>query len=155
MEPQIIDHYNELPSYMNVIDKMNEEFSETQDKLIMAEWEIERLESTDDKQTIEELERELEIKYKDLEISREENENLKDKYQTLTGSFDNMKEFIETNYEGSEVVSSEYTKMCEDVLNLYKKKYGKEIEEKYMKDYNEKKNKEWWKGLHSFINMTM
>jgi len=32
-----------------------------------------------------------------------------------------MKEFIETNYEGSEVVSSEYTKMCEDVLNLYKK----------------------------------
>ena len=64
-------------------------------------------------------------KLEDLEISREENEKLKDKYQTLTGSFDNMKEFIETNYEGSEVVSSEYTKMCEDVLNLYKKNTGK------------------------------
>jgi len=147
----MIDYYNELPSYINVIDKMNEEFSKTQDKLIMAELEIERLESTDDKQTIEELERELEMKYRELEISREEN----GKYQTLTGSFDNMKEFIETNYEGSEVVSSEYTKMCEDVLNLYKKKYGKEIEEKYMEEYQEKKNKEWWKGLHSFINMTM
>ena len=148
MEPQMIDYYNELPHSVNVIDRMNEELSETQDKLIMAEWEIEGLESADDKQTIEELEREL-------EISREENEESKNKYQTLTGSFDNMKEFIETNYEGSEVVSSEYTKMCEDVLNLYKKKYGKEIEEKYMEGYQEKKNKEWWKGLHSFINMTM
>lgn len=155
MEPQIIDHYNELPHSVNVIDKMNKEFSETQDKLIMAEWEIEILKSTDDKQTIEELESEIDMKYRELEISREENEESKNKYETLTGSFENMKEFIETNYEGSEVVSSEYTKMCEDVLNLYKDKYGKEIEEKYMKEYNEKKNKEWWKGLNSFINMTM
>jgi uncharacterized coiled-coil protein SlyX len=115
MEPQIVDHYNELPHSVNVIDKMNSELSETQN----------------------------------------ENEKLKDKYETLISSFDTMKEFIETNYEGSEVVSSEYTKMCEDVLNLYKDKYGKEIEEKYMKEYNEKENKEWGKGLNSFINMTM
>ena len=151
----MIDHYNELPHSVNIIDKMNEELSETQDKLIMAEWEIERLKSSDDKQTIEELETELEMKYKDLEISREENEGLKNKYETLTGTFDNMKEFIETNYEGSEVVSSEYIKICEDVLKLYKDKYGKEIEEKYMEEYREKENKEWWKGLHSFINQTM
>ena len=32
MEPQIIDHYNELPSGINVIDKMNEEFDELQQK---------------------------------------------------------------------------------------------------------------------------
>ena len=31
--------------------------------------------------------------------------------------------------------------MCEDVLNLYKEKYGKEIEEKYMEEYYEKENK--------------
>ena len=30
MEPQIIDHYNELPQSVNVIDKMNEELSEVQ-----------------------------------------------------------------------------------------------------------------------------
>ena len=30
MEPQIIDHYNELPHSVNVIDKMNEELSEVQ-----------------------------------------------------------------------------------------------------------------------------
>lgn len=30
MEPQIIDHYNELPQSVHVIDKMNEEFSELQ-----------------------------------------------------------------------------------------------------------------------------
>ncbi len=148
MEPQMIDHYNELPHSVNVIDKMNIELSETQDKLIMAEWEIEYLKNTDDKQTIQELESEL-------EISREENEESKNKYETLTGSFENMKEFIETNYEGSEVVSSEYTKMCEDVLKLYKEKYGKEIEEKYMEEYYEKENKKWWKGLYSFIDSTM
>ena len=148
MEPQMIDHYNELPHAVNVIDKMNEELSETQDKLFMAECEIEYLKNTDDKQTIQELESEL-------EISREENEESKNKYETLTGSFENMKEFIETNYEGSEVVSSEYTKMCEDVLKLYKEKYGKEIEEKYMEEYYEKENKKWWKGLYSFIDSTM
>ncbi len=32
MEPQIIDHYNELPHSVNVIDKMNEELSETQNE---------------------------------------------------------------------------------------------------------------------------
>ena len=31
MEPQIIDHYNELPHTVNVIDKMNEELSEIQE----------------------------------------------------------------------------------------------------------------------------
>ncbi len=148
MEPQIIDHYNELPHSVNVIEKMNEELSETQDKLFKAECEIEYLKNTDDKQTIQELESEL-------EISREENEESKNKYETLISSFDNMKEFIETNYEGCEVVSSEYTKMCEDVLNLYKQKYGKEIEEKYMEEYYEKENKKWWKGLYSFIDSTM
>ena len=148
MEPQMIDHYNELPHSVNVIDKMNIELSETQDKLFIAECEIEYLKNTDDKQTIQELESEL-------EISREENEESKNKYETLTESFENMKEFIETNYEGSEVVSSEYTKMCEDVLNLYKEKYGKEIEEKYMEEYYEKENKKWWKGLYSFIDSTM
>ena len=30
MEPQIIDHYNEYPSGINVIDKMNEELAEAQ-----------------------------------------------------------------------------------------------------------------------------
>ena len=30
MEPQMIDHYNELPHSVNVIDKMNEELSEVQ-----------------------------------------------------------------------------------------------------------------------------
>jgi len=144
----MIDYYNELPHSVNVIDKMNTELSETQDKLFMAECEINYLKNIDDKQTIQELESEL-------EISREENENLKDKYETLTNSFENMKEFIEINYEGSEVVSSEYTKICEDVLNLYKEKYGKEIEEKYMKEYYEKENKKWWKGLYSFIDSTM
>jgi hypothetical protein len=32
MEPQIIDYYNEMPYSVNVIDKMNTEFSELQDK---------------------------------------------------------------------------------------------------------------------------
>ena len=144
----MIDHYNELPHSINVIDKMNEELYEIQDKLFKAECEIDILKNTDEQQTIQELEY-------DLETSRDENEKLKDKYETLISSFDNMKEFIETNYEGSEVVSSEYTKMCEDVLNLYKDKYGKEIEEDYMREYNKKKNNDWWEGLHSFINSTI
>ena len=148
MEPQMIDHYNELPHSVNVIEKMNEELSETQDKLFKAECENDILKSTDEQQTIQELEY-------DLETSRDENEKLKDKYETLISSFDNMKEFIETNYEGCEVVSSEYTKICEDVINLYKRKYGKQLEEEYMKEYNKKKNNDWWKGLHSFINSTM
>ena len=139
MEPQIVDYYNELPHYVNVIDKMNEELSETQDKLFKAECDIDILKSTDDQETIEYLEY-------DLETSRDENEKLKDKYETLTSSFDNMKEFIETNYEGSEVVSSEYTKICEDVINLYKEKYGKEIEEDYMREYNKRKKMIGGKG---------
>ena len=32
MDPQIIDHYNEYPSGINVIDKMNEELAEAQKK---------------------------------------------------------------------------------------------------------------------------
>jgi hypothetical protein len=32
MEPQIVDYYNELPHSVNVIDKMNEELSETQNE---------------------------------------------------------------------------------------------------------------------------
>jgi hypothetical protein len=32
MDPQIIDHYNELPSGVNVIDKMNEELAEAQNR---------------------------------------------------------------------------------------------------------------------------
>jgi uncharacterized protein YjcR len=148
MEPQMIDHYNELPHAVNVIDKMNEELYETQNELFKAKCEIDILKSTDDQETIEELET-------DLEISREEKEELKNKYESLTSSFDNMKEFIESNYEGSEVVSSEYIKICEDVLKLYKEKYGKQLEEEYMKECHEKKNKEWWKGLRSFINTTM
>lgn len=32
MEPQIVDYYNELPHAVNVIDKMNEELSETQNE---------------------------------------------------------------------------------------------------------------------------
>ena len=148
MEPQIIDHYNELPQSVNVIDKMNEELSELQDKLFLAECEINHLKNTDDKETIEDLENELEMKC-------EENDSLKDKYENLTGSFENMKEFIEKNYEGSEVVSSEYTKMCEDVINLYKEKYGKQIEEEYMKEYNENKYNNWWNGLFNFIDKSV
>ena len=33
MDPQIIDHYNEYPSGINVIDKMNEELAEAQKKI--------------------------------------------------------------------------------------------------------------------------
>lgn len=150
MEPQIADYYNELPHSVNVIDKMNEELSETQDKLFKAECEIEYLKNTDEQQTIEALEYEL-------DSLRVENEKLKDKYETLTDSFHNMKEFIETNYEGCEVVSSEYIKICEDVLNLFKEKYGNEIEEDYMREYNKKKkkNNDWWKGLFKFIDSSM
>ena len=32
MEPQMIDHYNEFPNSVNVIDKMNDELSETQNE---------------------------------------------------------------------------------------------------------------------------
>ena len=32
MEPQMIDHYNELPHSVNVIDKMNEELEKEQEK---------------------------------------------------------------------------------------------------------------------------
>ena len=32
MEPQIIDYYNETPHGINVIDKLNEEYSELQSK---------------------------------------------------------------------------------------------------------------------------
>ena len=41
MDPQIIDHYNELPYSVNVIDKMNDELSKEQEenKKIKAELE--------------------------------------------------------------------------------------------------------------------
>ena len=32
MEPQVVDYYNEMPAGVNVIDKMNEELAEIQDK---------------------------------------------------------------------------------------------------------------------------
>ena len=32
MEPNIIDYYNELPNSVNVIDKLNEEYSELLEK---------------------------------------------------------------------------------------------------------------------------
>ena len=34
MEPQIIDYYNEMPSGVNVIEKMNEELAQVQKKII-------------------------------------------------------------------------------------------------------------------------
>jgi predicted nuclease with TOPRIM domain len=43
MEPQMIDHYNELPHAVNVIDKMNEELSEIQGKLTESQKENEKL----------------------------------------------------------------------------------------------------------------
>ena len=43
MEPQIIDHYNSIPSGVNVIDKMNEELYEAQEELYEAQEEIEKL----------------------------------------------------------------------------------------------------------------
>ena len=32
MEPQVVDYYNEMPAGVNVIDKMDEELAEIQDK---------------------------------------------------------------------------------------------------------------------------
>lgn len=43
MEPQIIDHYNELPHSVNVIEKMNEELSETQNENEKLKRELEGL----------------------------------------------------------------------------------------------------------------
>ena len=37
MEPEIIDYYNETPHGINVIDKMNEELSELQEKYLNLE----------------------------------------------------------------------------------------------------------------------
>lgn len=42
MEPQIIDHYNELPHSINVIDKMNEELSEAQKETKKLKEELEK-----------------------------------------------------------------------------------------------------------------
>ena len=42
MEPQMIDHYNELPHAVNVIDKMNEELSESQKENEKLKIELER-----------------------------------------------------------------------------------------------------------------
>ena len=41
MEPQIIDHYNSIPSGVNVIDKMNEELYEAQEEIEKLKKELE------------------------------------------------------------------------------------------------------------------
>ena len=38
MEPQIIDYYNELPQGLNIIDKLNEEYDELQNKYDYIKW---------------------------------------------------------------------------------------------------------------------
>ena len=43
MEPEIIDHYNELPQFAKVIDKMNGEFSELQSENEELKRELEKL----------------------------------------------------------------------------------------------------------------
>jgi len=47
MEPQIIDHYNEFPHSVNVIEKMNEELSDLQQENKILKERIERLPSED------------------------------------------------------------------------------------------------------------
>ena len=43
MEPQMIDYYNEMPSGINVIDKMNEELDDLQKKYDALEKKYDRL----------------------------------------------------------------------------------------------------------------
>ena len=60
MEPQIVDHYNELPQSVYVIDKMNEEYEEAMAK-------IKQLEEEREKREIERKERE-ETRKEDEEV---------------------------------------------------------------------------------------
>ena len=43
MEPQIVDYYNEMPACINVIDKLNKEFSDLQDEYNKLKNELERI----------------------------------------------------------------------------------------------------------------
>ena len=42
MEPYIIDYYNEMPYCVNVIDKMNEELAEAQDRIKELELQLKK-----------------------------------------------------------------------------------------------------------------
>jgi arginine deiminase len=106
---------------------------------------------------IEKLEDELkkEVEKDDFEKKNIQNkyDELNAKHEKLSKEVENIQEYIDDNYYGIEIVNSEYLQSLEKVLKIYKENYGAEIEETYMKEYNEHKNSNWWKTIFELANI--
>ena len=80
-------------------------------------------------------------------------DELNAKHEKLSKEVENIQGYIDDNYYGIEIVNSEYLQTLEKVLKIYKENYGANIEETYMKEYNEHKNSDWWKTIFELANI--
>jgi hypothetical protein len=136
MEPQMIDHYNELPHSVNVIDKMNEELAVAQELNTKFMWLLNKnklvvpmispiLIKEDKLPDVWELENNIETKIIEFLTSYKKEGMIADREYDLKGVFDNSDELVdildsELNSFPNLIVKREW---CEHRVNLALDRY--------------------------------
>jgi len=109
---------------------------------------------------LEEVQSELDTVQEELEGVQGELDTVQSDLETKTYEFQeaeeelykvhhHISEYVQENYDGIEVVKSEYLKIMEDIVKEYTETYGSEIQEEYMKRVNERNKEAFWEGLRN------
>ena len=125
------------------------------DELNTVQEELEEVQSE-----LDSVQGELETVQSELETVQDELDTVQDELDTKTYEFQeaeeelykvhhHISEYVQENYDGIEVVKSEYLKIMEDIVKEYTETYGSEIQEEYMKRVNERNKEAFWEGLRN------
>ena len=125
---------SELESMKKKMEKANDELEEAQSELEEVQSDFEEVQS--DLYTVKS---DLETKTYEFQEAEEE----------LYKVHHHISEYVQENYDGIEVVKSEYLKIMEDIVKEYTETYGSEIQEEYMKRVNERNKAAFWEGLRN------
>jgi len=113
---------------------MSDELNTVQEELEEVQSELDSVQSE-----LDSVQSELETKTYEFQEAEEE----------LYKVHHHISEYVQENYDGIEVVKSEYLKIMEDIVKEYTETYGSEIQEEYMKRVNERNKEAFWEGLRN------
>ena len=116
------------------LNTVQEELEEVQSELDSVQSELDSVQSE-----LDAVQSELETKTYEFQEAEEE----------LYKVHHHISEYVQENYDGIEVVKSEYLKIMEDIVKEYTETYGSEIQEEYMKRVNERNKEAFWEGLRN------
>ena len=127
---------------------MSDELNTVQEELEEVQSELEEVQSE-----LEEVQSELDSVQSELDAVQSELETKTYEFQEaeeeLYKVHHHISEYVQENYDGIEVVKSEYLKIMEDIVKEYTETYGSEIQEEYMKRVNERNKEAFWEGLRN------